>query len=78
MEIIINPRSNSTETRLYFDPIMHDVAFGIAAIILTVISISIFYTIYKINVDREEHNIQIELVEIKAQRIVAPPNSPNK
>ena len=73
----MDSRNNSSETRVDFDPIMHDVAFVLAAIILTLITISIFYTIYKISVG-EESNIQMQLLDIKAQRIRAPHNTPNR
>ena len=63
-------RSNSTENHVY--PMMHDVAFGIVAVILTIIIISIFFTIYKIGFG-EDPSLQIQL----EPRIVAPHNTPN-
>ena len=69
----MNSRLNSTNTRMYPDPIMHNLAFGLAALTLTLITITIFYTIYKISVG-DESNIQIQLPEIKVQRIKVAPH----
>jgi uncharacterized membrane protein (DUF106 family) len=69
-------RSNSTENQVYFDPMMHNVAFGLVVMILTLITIAIFCTIYKISVG-EERELRIQLQQIKEQRMVAPHNSLN-
>ena len=67
---------NSTETHGNFDPMMHDVAFVLTATILTLITICIFYTIYKISVG-EDRQMEMQLREIKEQRILAPHNTPD-
>ena len=58
---------------------MHYVAFGGTATILTLITICIFYTIYKISVGEERMQLMMEmqLREIKEQRILAPHNTPD-
>jgi hypothetical protein len=61
-------RSNSTENDVALDEFNHDLAFAIVAMILTIITISIFCTLYKISVG-EEPNFQIQLKQIKEPRI---------
>ena len=69
-------RNNSTENRVEFDPMMHDTAFVLVVIILTVITISIFCTIYKIGVS-EDSSMLTQLKQLQEQRMVAPHNTSN-
>ena len=69
-------QNNSTETRVEFEPMMHDTAFVLVVIVLTVITISIFCTIYKIGVG-EDNSMITQLKQLQEQRMVAPHNTSN-
>ena len=70
-------RINSSDSGVVSDPVINDLVFLLVIITLTLLTIGIFCTIYRINANEQPNIERFEMSAENSHRIAVPHNSPN-